>query len=73
MVIKMRLIFIRHGDPDYKNDSLTDRGKIEAQALVERVSSWEVDKFFCSPLGRARETAIPSLENMIGCVSFLCR
>ena len=60
----MRFIFIRHGDPDYKNDSLTDRGKIEAQALVERVSSWEVDKFFCSPLGRARETAMPSLENM---------
>lgn len=58
----MKMIFIRHGDPDYINDTVTERGRIEADALVERVSKWDVDKFFCSPLGRAKATAKPSLD-----------
>ena len=60
----MKLIFIRHGDPDYANDTITERGKLEAGALVNRVSKWNVDKFFCSPLGRAIDTAKPTLEFM---------
>lgn len=60
----MRIIFIRHGDPDYKKDSLTEKGWREARLLAERVSRWEVDDFYCSPLGRARDTASCSLEKM---------
>ena len=60
----MKLIFIRHGDPDYENDTLTERGRAEAEALVGRVSKWDVDRFFCSPLGRAVRTAAPTLEFM---------
>ncbi len=60
----MRLIFIRHGDPDYERDSLTERGWREAEALAARVSEWKVDKFYCSPLGRARDTASLSLKLM---------
>jgi probable phosphoglycerate mutase len=60
----MELIFIRHGDPNYELDTLTPRGWKEAEALSKRVSRWEVDKFFCSPLGRARDTASLSLELM---------
>lgn len=60
----MRIIFIRHGDPDYVNDTLTAKGRAEAKLLAERVSKWEVKDFYCSPLGRARDTAAYSLEKM---------
>ncbi len=60
----MKLIFIRHGDPDYVNDSLTEKGFREAELLKERVSKWDVKQFYCSPLGRAQATAKPFLEKM---------
>lgn len=53
----MKLIFIRHGDPDYTADSLTPKGVREAQLLAKRVSAWHVADFYVSPLGRARRTA----------------
>ncbi len=54
----MHLIFIRHADPDYKNDSLTEKGFKEAEFLSERVKNWgNVEKLFSSPYGRALETA----------------
>lgn len=58
----MKLIFIRHGEPDYSNDSLTENGKIEAELLSKRLSDWKVTEFFVSPQGRAKETAAPSLK-----------
>ena len=60
----MKLIFIRHGDPDYVNDTLTERGWKEAEALSKRVSKWDIDKIYCSPLGRAQDTASLSLKLM---------
>lgn len=59
----MRLIFIRHGDPDYEKDCLTEKGKREAALLAERTKFWQVDDVYVSPHGRARETAAPSLKN----------
>lgn len=53
----MRIIFVRHGDPDYVNDTLTEKGIREANCLGERVKSWNIDDVYCSPLGRARKTA----------------
>ena len=47
----MRLIFIRHGDPDYVHDTLTEKGKREAELLAQRVKNWDVSKFYVSPLG----------------------
>lgn len=58
----MNLIFVRHGDPDYEHDSLTERGWREAEALSKRAARWKVDKFYCSPLGRARHTARVTLD-----------
>lgn len=58
----MKIIFIRHGEPDYATDSLTENGKKEALALAERVKKWDVTDFFVSPQGRARDTAAPSLS-----------
>ena len=58
----MRIILIRHGDPDYVNDSLTEKGRREAKLLSERISNWNITDFYCSPLGRAKATASYSLE-----------
>lgn len=61
----MRLIFIRHGDPDYVNDSLTEKGIREAELLAERVSTWnDITEIYCSPLGRAQKTASYSLARI---------
>ncbi len=54
----MRLILIRHGDPDYARDSLTEKGKREAALLAERAKGWKVDDVYSSPFGRAYETAL---------------
>lgn len=53
----MRLIIVRHGDPDYEKDSLTEKGWREAAILADRISRLEVKEFYVSPLGRARDTA----------------
>jgi len=55
----MRIIFVRHGDPDYSCDSLTPKGKAEAALLAEHVDilNLENSAFYISPFGRARETA----------------
>jgi len=57
----MRLIFIRHGEPDYSIDSLTEKGWREAELLGRRVAEWNVTAFYRSPLGRAGDTAKPAL------------
>lgn len=58
----MRLLIIRHGDPDYSIDSLTEKGKREVQLLKDRLSKLDVKAVYCSPLGRARDTAEPTLK-----------
>ena len=58
----MRLLFIRHGDPDYANDTLTEQGKIEARLLADVIGDFGIDDIYVSPLGRARDTAAYSLK-----------
>lgn len=60
----MRILMIRHGDPDYGKDCLTEKGKREAMLLAERMVKEEVRDFYVSPLGRARETASYTLQKM---------
>ncbi|MDD6659739.1 MAG: histidine phosphatase family protein [Eubacteriales bacterium] len=60
----MKLIIIRHGDPDYENDTLTVKGVREAKLLSERISKLDVKAFYCSPLGRAQDTASYTLVKM---------
>ena len=60
----MRLVIIRHGDPDYERDSLTEKGWREAALLAEWISRLDVKEFYVSPLGRARDTASLTLEKM---------
>lgn len=60
----MKLLIIRHGDPDYSIDSLTETGWKEAAALVPRMEKLDVKAFYVSPLGRARDTASLTLKAM---------
>ena len=60
----MKILFIRHGDPDYTNDSLTDKGMREAELLAARMEKTHVDEYYVSPLGRARKTAEIALANL---------
>ena len=60
----MKLVIIRHAEPDYSIDSLTPRGWEEARILANRVKQMDVKAFYCSPLGRAKDTASFTLEAM---------
>ena len=60
----MKLLIIRHGDPDYSIDSLTEKGWKEAKYLAEKMAKLDVKAFYVSPLGRARDTASCTLEKM---------
>ena len=58
----MRIIFVRHGHPDYKNDCLTDLGHLQAVRCAERLRNEKIDKIFSSSCGRAYETALHIAE-----------
>lgn len=59
----MKLIIVRHGDPDYEHDTLTETGRIEAQCAAERLKAHlEIAAFYVSPLGRAQDTARYTLD-----------
>ena len=58
----MLLYIIRHADPDYANNTITDFGWEEARALAEWLKYIKIDKIYTSPLGRAIDTARPTLE-----------
>ena len=58
----MRILIIRHGDPDYSIDSLTPTGWIEAEALSEYLMKMSISGIYVSPLGRAQDTIRPYLE-----------
>lgn len=52
----MRILIIRHGDPDYERDTLTEKGHREAKLLAQRLQNEKIDYFYSSPLGRAKHT-----------------
>jgi len=52
----MQIFLVRHGDPDYVQDRLTDRGIEQAGRLAVYMDSLPLDAICTSPLGRARET-----------------
>ncbi|NLP33926.1 MAG: histidine phosphatase family protein [Clostridiales bacterium] len=60
----MKILFIRHGEPDYKHDSLTQKGFKEAKILADYLETIEVRDYYCSPLGRAKATASDTLKRL---------
>lgn len=53
----MKILIIRHADPDYSIDSLTETGWKEAQALTKRLEKLDIAAFYVSPMKRAQDTA----------------
>lgn len=60
----MRILLIRHGDPDYENDTLTEKGHREARLLAQIAETLHVGDCCVSPLGRARATAEYTLNQL---------
>ena len=53
----MRIIFVRHGHPNYVNDCLTELGRKHAAAVAERLKDEGISEIYSSTCGRAYETA----------------
>ena len=53
----MRIIFVRHGEPDYAHDCLTPTGRRQAAAAAQRLAGEGISVIYASPNGRASETA----------------
>ena len=60
----MKLMFVRHAEPDYSIDSLTKKGHVEAELLSRRLVKIDVKNYYVSPLGRARDTAAYTLNKL---------
>ena len=58
----MRILFIRHGEPDYAKDDLTETGVRQAELLAQRLKNEGIEEIWSSPLGRAQRTAAISSE-----------
>ena len=56
----MILYIVRHGDPIYETDSLTEKGKLQAEAVGKRMYDSGINSIYSSPMGRAMETADPA-------------
>lgn len=61
-----QLLVIRHGETEWSRSGrhtgrtdvpLTDRGRSEARDAGRTLQGWNLDRAYCSPLQRARETA----------------
>jgi probable phosphoglycerate mutase len=53
----VRIVFVRHGEPDYVRDTLTDTGRPQAEAAAIRLRDEGIEEIWSSPMGRAYETA----------------
>lgn len=53
----MRILFVRHGEPDYAHDCLTPLGEEQARAAAVRLREEGIEAIYTSPMGRARQTA----------------
>lgn len=58
----MIFYYIRHGEPIYDPDSLTELGTKQAVALSKRLAIYGVDKVYTSTSNRAIETAQPTCD-----------
>lgn len=58
----MIFYFIRHGDPVYSPNSLTELGKRQAEAAAKRLAQHGIDEIYASTSNRALQTALPLSE-----------
>lgn len=60
----MLLYYIRHGEPIYDPDMLTELGKRQAEAAAERLAPAGIEKIYASTSNRAIQTARPLCERL---------
>lgn len=60
----MKILIVRHADPDYEHDSLTAKGWKEASYLAQRLTRIPAAAYYVSPLGRAKATAEATLTQL---------
>ena len=60
----MRILLIRHAEPDYANNTLTPKGFVEAEYLSEKLKNSNITHIYSSPLERAKLTAKPTAEKI---------
>ncbi len=60
----MKILIVRHGEPNYEIDGLTEKGAREAELLAARLIKEDITAVYCSTLGRARLTAEPTLKRL---------
>jgi probable phosphoglycerate mutase len=60
----MILYYVRHGDPIYDPDSLTELGHKQAEALSKRFEKYGLDEIYASTSMRAQMTAQPTCEKL---------
>ena len=53
----MKFIFVRHGNPNYELDCLTELGHKQAAAAADKLCKMGIEKIYSSSCGRAVETA----------------
>jgi probable phosphoglycerate mutase len=52
----MKVLIIRHAEPDYPNHTITAAGHLEARALAEHLRQIGIDRIYSSPVNRAVHT-----------------
>ena len=60
----MIIYYVRHGDPIYDPDSLTELGHKQAEAIVDRMVAINPDEIYASTSNRAILTAKPTCERL---------
>ena len=58
----MIFYYVRHGDPIYNPDSLTELGHKQADALAKRFALYGLDEIYSSTSVRAQQTAEPTCK-----------
>ena len=60
----MKIIFVRHGQPDYVNDCLTELGHKQAAAAAMRLADYGIERIYSSTNGRALQTAAHTADRI---------
>ena len=60
----MIFYYIRHADPIYNPDSITEHGKAQADALAYKLCKMKINKIFTSSSNRAIMTAEPTCKKL---------
>ena len=67
----MKILIVRHAEPDYSIDSLTPKGRVEAELLSQKLIKADINEFYVSVLGRAKDTAEYTLKK-VGKAPHIC-